>query len=972
MFESYVAATVELGGVLLQWDRVIQPYAHLIVQYRPVSNLTATLTYNDSATPWSMLDTVALSIPSMLVPASDLVGGSYFEFRIGYLSGIHTALSNPQTILAMVYTATSLIVTSVVSTSTESSLSLSWHAPAYSDNVIGYDVSIFSSGLGNAAEPTGAWNVSNSQLVASARVALTATLYAYGCANSTVDCLTAFTTYLVQISVIRTTGQDAPFPLYVATQPTIPLLDLQLQSVSVQSTQVTVCASGLTSYFGSIILLQLLVTPVSTTNPVIVQLREPALVNFTDFSYFNTSSACNDMTLSLGIIPQTTYNLSLRAWTSAGAGPFSDALEITTPQTNSPDATYAPTIRTLYPAELLALGWGFGYLVSWLYPIGLRRSDFARFDVMDDGLPAASDIVYSGANSSIPLRMIYGAVHVRTVTLDEIGPWSTGSSIANMTAIANSSVPSSLSTSSTIVLVVFVAFGTCLVVAVTALLLRRHRDKRRREAEVAEIKRHIPAPILAVLEQFNGGVFKVPRAISPLYLTFLDTLGEGKFGAVMKALLDEQDQTGVPGYLVAVKMAKDEASEQQVDDLRLEAAIMAQFNHPNVLGLIGQVSEENMFLLVAQYCEHGSLLRWVTDNGSKASLRTLFNMCLDTCEGMVYLESLGVVHRDLAARNVLVSSDFTCKIADFGFARQSADGVISSSGKDQVAVRWAALEAISDGKYTSKSDVWSYGVLLYEVFSFGCKPYAEWSNQRVLEELHKGSRLERPLVCPEDLYALMMRMWHADPALRPSFDEVSDELEAMSVVYHEAAHESAASRNPLLERFNETKKRKAQTSGNDSGADNVSVSSANAAHHSSMERVTLGSVGKASARRSSHSVVGSVLSAKMSKKGKRSRTIDILTPQVFRRKSVPHQFGHTGDKPPSSYVDLLGKDDLVIRSEQTIAVVPPVFTGEIKDISSINEVGSSFQQHHAPSSTRLIKTSSAEMPSLRLIGELHL
>ena len=301
------------------------------------------------------------------------------------------------------------------------------------------------------------------------------------------------------------------------------------------------------------------------------------------------------------------------------------------------------------------------------------------------------------------------------------------------------------SNSSSAIITALVVLFVVLVLAIFGVYaFRRYRAYKLYLAELADVKRRIPADIIVMLTRMNGGQFLVPRAISPLYLTFLDTLGEGKFGAVMKALLDESDDMGVPGYLVAVKMAKEEASDGIIEEMRTEAAIMAQFQHKNVVGLIGQVSEPGMFLIVLQFCEHGSLLSWITENGPIASMRTLINMCLDTASGMAYLELIGVVHRDLAARNVLVSSDMSCKISDFGLSQHSNDGAVKTDGKDQVAVRWAAPEAIADHRFTNKSDVWSFGVTLYEIFSYGAKPYDAWSNRRMLEEVRKGYRLEMP------------------------------------------------------------------------------------------------------------------------------------------------------------------------------------------------------------------------------------
>jgi serine/threonine protein kinase len=257
---------------------------------------------------------------------------------------------------------------------------------------------------------------------------------------------------------------------------------------------------------------------------------------------------------------------------------------------------------------------------------------------------------------------------------------------------------------------------------------------------------------------------------------------------VMKGILNESAKTGVPGYVVAMKIPNQESSSEQIDELRMEAAIMAQFSHPNVVGLIGQVNEKvevqtedgqtlirEVFVLIAQFCEYGSLLKWLKGpDGSHAHIPTLTRMALDVARGMEYLSKIGIVHRDLAARNVLVSSDLSCKISDFGFARHSETGTVESDSNFQVAIRWVAPEVISTRGYTSSSDIWSFAVLLFELYSFGQVPYPEIPVNRehtLIPRILSGYRLNRPLMCLPKVYQKMLESWELRADLRPDFPE---------------------------------------------------------------------------------------------------------------------------------------------------------------------------------------------------------
>jgi serine/threonine protein kinase len=356
-----------------------------------------------------------------------------------------------------------------------------------------------------------------------------------------------------------------------------------------------------------------------------------------------------------------------------------------------------------------------------------------------------------------------------------------------------------------------------------------------------------------------------------------------------------------------------------------------------------------MFLLVAQYCEHGSLLSWIIENGSRAGMQTIINMCVDTASGMAYLSGIGIVHRDLAARNVLVASDLSCKVSDFGFARQTdEEGTLETSAKDQVAIRWAAPEAISERKYTTKSDVWSFGILLYEVYSFGKKPYEGWSNKRVLDELRGGFRLEKPMLCPPEVYELMVQTWHAVPDERPDFDMLRMELFSISSNTVDNARHSSVGKNKLIDRFNAKKDALRTTSAN-SENDEASQSS---------RRPRSNTVRSNKSGKSGKSV-------KSGKSGKRNDSVSERPHGSIyekQRRGSMKQIGSEKEKDKkkktgssgggflraaltrgnariqeASYTDLLGKDDKVIKASTTIAVVPPVYVAPTSNAAPISQ-----------------------------------
>uniref|UniRef100_A0A8C3RMY3 Src-related kinase lacking C-terminal regulatory tyrosine and N-terminal myristylation sites n=1 Tax=Chelydra serpentina TaxID=8475 RepID=A0A8C3RMY3_CHESE len=154
----------------------------------------------------------------------------------------------------------------------------------------------------------------------------------------------------------------------------------------------------------------------------------------------------------------------------------------------------------------------------------------------------------------------------------------------------------------------------------------------------------------------------------------------------------------------------------------------------------------------------------------------LISIACQVADGMTYLEEQHIVHRDLAARNILVGDNLTCKIADFGLARLLKDDIYSTSGSTKIPVKWTAPEVANYRTYSLKSDVWSYGILLYEVFTHGQTPYEGMTNQETIQQIIMGYRLPRPSTCPPEIYIIMLECWKGNTEERPTFLALREKL----------------------------------------------------------------------------------------------------------------------------------------------------------------------------------------------------
>uniref|UniRef100_A0A674PQT2 receptor protein-tyrosine kinase n=1 Tax=Takifugu rubripes TaxID=31033 RepID=A0A674PQT2_TAKRU len=255
-------------------------------------------------------------------------------------------------------------------------------------------------------------------------------------------------------------------------------------------------------------------------------------------------------------------------------------------------------------------------------------------------------------------------------------------------------------------------------------------------------------------------------------------VGAGEFGEVCSGRLKLPSKKEI---CVAIKTLKGGYTDKQRRDFLAEASIMGQFDHPNIIRLEGVVTRSKPVMIVTEYMENGSLDTFLRKHDAQFTGIQLVGMLRGIASGMKYLSDMGYVHRDLAARNILVNSNLVCKVSDFGLSRVLEDdpeaAYTTRGGK--IPIRWTAPEAIAYRKFTSASDAWSYGIVLWEVMSYGERPYWEMSNQDVIKAVDEGYRLPPPMDCPATLYQLMLDCWQKERNNRPKFEQIVSILDKL-------------------------------------------------------------------------------------------------------------------------------------------------------------------------------------------------
>uniref|UniRef100_A0AAQ4RW70 receptor protein-tyrosine kinase n=1 Tax=Gasterosteus aculeatus aculeatus TaxID=481459 RepID=A0AAQ4RW70_GASAC len=331
-------------------------------------------------------------------------------------------------------------------------------------------------------------------------------------------------------------------------------------------------------------------------------------------------------------------------------------------------------------------------------------------------------------------------------------------------------------TPSLVVTAALVSMGILMLVA-TAILLRSLLSCDGDDVVVIAMKVYIDP---FTYEDANEAVREFAKEIEASFVKIEEVIGAGEFGEVCRGRLR------VPGRqenYVAIKTLKGGYTDKQRRDFLSEASIMGQFQHPNIIHLEGVITTSCPVMILTEFMENGALDSFLRVNDGQFTPIQLVGMLRGIAAGMKYLSDMSFVHRDLAARNILVNSNLVCKVSDFGLSRflteNSSDPTYTSSLGGKIPIRWTAPEAIAYRRFTSASDGWSYGIVMWEVMSYGERPYWDMSNQDVINAVEQDYRLPPPPECPASLHSLMLDCWQKERANRPRFCDIVSALDRL-------------------------------------------------------------------------------------------------------------------------------------------------------------------------------------------------
>lgn len=287
-------------------------------------------------------------------------------------------------------------------------------------------------------------------------------------------------------------------------------------------------------------------------------------------------------------------------------------------------------------------------------------------------------------------------------------------------------------------------------------------------------KKHSTADVSAVIEEDTdySSLSNKSYEIDKKQINLLSIIGKGQFGDVHRGTYTIADASAVE---VAVKTCKEDCDPSVSEKFLEEAYIMQQFDHPHIIRLIGIISQSPM-CIVMELARMGEMRSFLQNNKSRLKLHTLIMYCYQLSAALSYLEGKNFVHRDVAARNVLVSSEDCVKLADFGLSRSLTEQCYYKATKGKLPIKWMAPESINFRRFTTASDVWMFGVCMWEIMMYGVKPFPGVKNNDIISKIEEGERLPLPQDCPPGMYNLMCLCWSYESSERPLISLVKTTL----------------------------------------------------------------------------------------------------------------------------------------------------------------------------------------------------
>ncbi|XP_067152560.1 tyrosine-protein kinase receptor TYRO3 isoform X2 [Apteryx mantelli] len=495
----------------------------------------------------------------------------------------------------------------------------------------------------------------------------------------------------------------------------------------------------------------------------------------------------------------TNYSVRVRCSNEMGSSPFTDRVYFQTLEL-APSST-PQNIHIIQKEPGLILEW------EGVAPDVLKESVLGyRLEWIQDNVTQGEMIVQeTKANLTMwnPLKDLI--IRVCVLNSAGCGPWSELFLLEAQEVVGGQRQPPYGTSWVPVALGILTALVTAVALALI-LLRKRRKETRFGHAFGSVVGRGDPAVHFRAARSFNREGPELIEAtlesvgisdelktklkdvlIQEQQFTLGRMLGKGEFGSVREALLKLDDGSF---QKVAVKMLKaDIFTSTDIEEFLREAACMKEFDHPHVTKLIGVSLRSRpkgrlpIPMVILPFMKHGDLhafllMSRIGENPFNLPVQTLLKFMIDIASGMEYLSSKNFIHRDLAARNCMLDENMNVSVADFGLSKKIYSGDYYRQGcASKLPVKWLALESLADNLYTTQSDVWAFGVTMWEIVTRGQTPYAGIENAEIYNYLISGNRLKQPPECLEDVYVLMCRCWHPEPKLRPSFGVLRSQLE---------------------------------------------------------------------------------------------------------------------------------------------------------------------------------------------------